>query len=483
MAEQEASINNSVPAAAPAAGAAELLTEADIESLYDVDMKYNPDNTVLPKLERAIPSLSRSHYINSIDYPTVYFTSDIHADVKKLIQTTRAIGLASMPDPIIDPYTPVDESPNLYDTAAIISDVTWTGGSNVLFVIVGDLVDGKRSENSIDDPIGSCEMLLLCYLYNLRLRAREQHSEVLFTIGNHDYCTVVSNLDCLQGYIHDSAFEFYGDSDTRRVALRPFYKLNPFFILSFMNESGHGEMACVHGGLHAYTEDYQITNHTDALDIFQYQIDRGEAQIDELPAELGTGGIRRAGVDDLRTGGPLWTRFYEQTEDRPDGVCDLFGEQTYPFIVVGHCTTNNTHRSRQLIIRNPRLYTGCSLGYLNGDGQEIGVGCVVTDCNGAHGPRLAFVDTAMSKGFRQAVANDERDNQSRFIQFLRVSHTEPPTERYYNRIESVKSDTPNTVRVLYSVGGAAGRVAPRRRSRRRKRSSSRKRKETRRQPQ
>jgi len=84
--------------------------------------------------------------------------------------------------------------------------------------------------------------------------------------------------------------------------------------------------------------------------------------------------------------------------------------------------------------------------------QETGVGCVVTDCDKeGHGPRLAFVDTALSEAFRFPTRDRmiQKDNTDRYAQFLRLTHVDFPIKRYYNKIESVTTNPSNTTVVLY----------------------------------
>jgi hypothetical protein len=361
----------------------------------------------------------------------------------------------------IDPYTG-----NIYDPT-IISDVKWTGGSNTLFIIVGDLVDGNRpGTGMVDDPRGSFELLLLCFLYNLRLSARTQSSEVLYTIGNHDYHTVISEDTRYDTYIHDTAKKFFTDNQTflfskktvsRKTALRPFYLANPFYIISFMNGTKK-EMACVHGGF-----QNTKTNFTGAIEAFQSTIDKNPSitykNILQIPPEL---------VEEGADGGIIWSRYYsEQT----GGVCDTLGTD-YPFVVIGHCPTHQSNRTVQLLKDNEgSKYEGCSISDPNewenpaawdkvgSKKREKGIGCVVTDCNTSDGPRLAFVDTAMSDAFRYPTVAGELlklNNTNRYAQFLKITHIPITSLRYYNKIESVTSDSAATTRILYTSPTTGG---------------------------
>ena len=105
------------------------------------------------------------------DFTTVLITSDVHADLRKLVQMLIAAGLVAR--------TGGPEPPGAYE----IWSLEWVA-EDTLLVITGDLVDGQRDIWSVDDPIGAYEMLLHVLLFNLRIGARARGSELLFTIGN-----------------------------------------------------------------------------------------------------------------------------------------------------------------------------------------------------------------------------------------------------------------------------------------------------------
>jgi hypothetical protein len=349
--------------------------------------------------------------------------------------------------------------------------VTWTGGSGVLLVILGDLVDGKRKDGmEVNDPRGSFELILLSYLYNLRIKAREAGSEILYTIGNHDYHTVILsieeneyNINNLNRFVHDKAKRFFKTLDNRRNTLRPFYLTNPYFMLSFMNGSTK-EMACVHGGFHNIESG---KSYTTAIETYQSKVDTTDSTR-LLPMLQTIDTILVTDLDKpLEENGVLWTKTYSQNKN---GRCNVLGTEDYPFIVVGHCPTTQNNRALKLMYegRNGK-YNGCSISdhfiieTLKGDRhaayeevgskyREKGVGCVVTDCDKVgHGPRLAFVDTALSEAFRFPTTSSmiKKENTDRYAQFLRLTHVNSSIERYYNKIESVTTNPDNTTVVLY----------------------------------
>jgi hypothetical protein len=480
----------------------ELITSGEIDAIYNSSNKTLSNSAGLTALQTKVtnnaPKFRRSHVIQTSEFHTVYFSSDIHADVRKYIQMLRAVKLAGMADPIVEPY-PAD---TIYDSR-IVSDVTWTGGSGVLLVIIGDLVDGKRREGmEVNDPCGSFEVILLSYLYNLRIKAREAGSEILYTIGNHDYHTVISTDNDLNIYVHTTARKFFDDKSifpntNRRNALRPFYLANPYFMLSFMNGSTK-EMACVHGGFHSINTK---KSYTEAVETYQTTVD-SETSASLLPKLQR---VIKDIVDISNDDGVLWTKTYAK---KTEGACNVFKPEDYPFIVVGHCPTTQNNRPLKLMYEGRAgKYEGCSITdnfifeldeYAKPDTvyeitdttsgkffKEKGVGCIVTDCDTDHGPRLAYVDTALSEAFRFPTGDSlvKRENVGRFAQFLRLTHVESSIGRYYNKIESVTTNPDNTTVVLYSPptsSAAASSTSSRKRSRTRRSKRTRQRRRSRR---
>ena len=402
------------------------ITTQEIFNLYDKDVKYVEEQGTLihAKLAKAFPPDKRSHTLNCSDYNRVFFTSDIHSDLRKFVSMLKENRLMETE---IDPY----HGDDIYNPK-LISDSVWIGEDRTLLVIVGDLVDGTRLfpnglKKSVDDSIGSFELLLFCLIYNLRRKANREGSEILFTIGNHEYSTILSPNHEYFPYVADTAKKFFGDSDEtnlihRREALLPFLETSPYFMLEFYNGT-LPEMACIHGGFHSkglYLSKY-ITE-------IQTLVDNGDS-LDSLVEE------DDEDISAIVTAG-LFSRDYGEAEG-PTGYCEALTKDQYPFIVVGHCPTNFTNRTKHLIQTNHH-YRGCAIYDSEGD-HEDDIGCVILDCRGISGeeaPRLAFVDIAMSQAFRNPTK--PYDNKQRPGQMLLLTHDSSHVEeRYFNRIDRV----------------------------------------------
>jgi hypothetical protein len=172
-----------------------LLNATDCEMLTTGSYDDNFPNQ--DKMNGFFTEYSKTHnqsMLNKADYTKVYITSDLHADIGRLVQFLLDLILISFYIPF-NIYTTDDEkkySDELYTDLLYGDNLKWIGGSNKVFIIVGDLVDGRREGTEIPDSKGTAEFLLHVFLYNLRIKAIKEKSEVLFTIGNHDV-TVFNN--------------------------------------------------------------------------------------------------------------------------------------------------------------------------------------------------------------------------------------------------------------------------------------------------
>lgn len=423
-----------------------MITAVDINGIYRDDATYNPAGGAIihAKVAAAFPAGSQSHQIQCSSYNRIFFTSDIHADLRKFVQMLQFNQLIN---PAVDPY-----AGDIYDSR-LISDSRWTGGPKTLVVIVGDLVDGQRNftqrygpdkYNSVDDTKGSFEFLLFALLFNLRLQARAEGSEILFTIGNHDLETIIRDTGkgFYTKYVHPTAKTFFHTNwNERSQAILPFLNACPFFMLGFYRDTVP-EMACVHAGFHI--ETYGDSDRLEELEDIQRDADLGTS--------LNTIAMDNQAFlyDEI---GVLFGRKYGK------GACGLLGTFKFPFVVVGHCPTSFTSRPQGLIqtatdATGQRLYKGCddSTGYDN----PKDVGCIVTDCNDTHGaPKLAYVDIAMTKGFR--LPEMEINNKDRLGQMMLLTHDPAlQSNRYYNQIDRVAKIDDDGITKHSGLGAADG---------------------------
>jgi len=410
---------------------AQLLTEADLQTFNSPQTLGNLSADILQKIAATAAAFRAPYTIDRTLYDHVYITSDIHADLVRLDMILRNAQLVNTPTP--DTY-----SDNSAEIITRILNTEWLP-ERTLLIIVGDIVDGQRGQpggavlGAVPDTKGNIELLLHAYLYNLRIKARARNSEVRFTIGNHDFTTVIMEaadpMHFYDTYVHAHAQSFFRTRANRRACLLPFYNCCPYVFLAVDNE-----VACVHGGLmnNSY-EDLSprliaIQNELDAAGTFSV--------------------LDQEAIDYLADGQtPLWTRIY--TAGPEHAICDTI-DNRYNMVVVGHCqmaigTPNPASRSagqmgaytRSILASEP--YTRHRCGGLNG--------CVVTACVKANGPHLAFVDIGLSRAFNSNATTFETERQRR-TEILYLSHSpEGPATRYYNKIVRLNTGSvgPNEV--------------------------------------
>ena len=432
----------------------EAITADNIAAIYNEDGTFSAEGFegIRGKLTAAAAAPRRPFIMTRTDFPRVYVTSDLHADLRKFTQILLSSGLVASE---FDPY-----SDGIYDPR-FISDIRWTAPPGTLLVIIGDLVDGKRSYNrghppynQVSDPRGSFELLIFALLYNLRIQANTNGSEIRFTLGNHEVMSVIQPEVNPFGvppnftqYVHDSAITFFTtpgmDWIPRRTsAIMPFLELCPYYILALQDE-----VAFVHGGLHSQGAAGLIQGLAALLTAYQGELDSGTQRLDAVSPILR--GEQTS---------PIWTRFYA---NKADGVCERLTDE-YKFILVGHCPTTGGYARFKRIVESSALYANCDDGeVIPQDGKYVEKAdkqlCVLLDCPAALGddvgaPRLGFVDTAMSacQHYPTWGPHQEIPHAPRSIQIMRLSHTEAPSIRYYNRIERIVSPS-GAAEVLYEV--------------------------------
>lgn len=425
-----------------------LITKAD----YDLVKPHSslPDE-IIKKTMGLWSSLQLTHNINKSKYDTIYVTSDIHADLYKLNSLLSSAGL-------------IDSTGNeTRDT--ILGDFSWLR-PRTMFIIIGDLVDGARNGASeIHDNVGDIELLLHIYLFNLRIKALQNNSDIRFTIGNHDYHSVIkkdsSDLPYFyDSWVHRTALNFFGSRDIRRSCLLPFYSCCPYFLLRV-----DAELAFVHAGLHTAL-DTDIKNLTNDIFNAQEALDK-TADLDSLTKEnhdlFST--VKTSGPANL-TGGPLWTRFYSFADEAT--VCSKLGDP-FKMVIVGHCRTDECNQSANGLLRTlsdgPRFRNDCARG-----------GCVILGCDIGGVPQLSFVDITMSSAFRNYnkttydpttgffrrefnSATKTVLEKGRRAEFLKFEHdpSRATDQRYYNRItrEKVGGVGGNETLVYWQAGLAS----------------------------
>ena len=401
---------------------------------FDKLVSLTNSDDILDKISNNPYFRNKTNYIiNAQDYDNVYVTSDIHSDYRKFVKILKDMELI---DTLIDPYTD-----DIYNSD-LVTNTNWIP-EKTLLVIVGDLVDGHRNYD-VADVNGSFELLLHIFIYNLRLSAHEKNSEIIFTIGNHDFHSVIkitennfslleqTNLFVQQSMTKASLLFYnyqinYNSNDHYKIIknkqkfLLPFYNCSPYFLI-IIKYNDINEVVLIHGGIHNSKD-------TDTKEIIK-KLEKIQKNV--LKTNLNT-------LDDdiiyffSYKDSPLWTRFYAINLDS----CDkLFEEENKKnnLIVVGHCPTYNLdvtqfYNIKKIMDNDKLVYVDC-----NDNGGCVTIGCFNKSDSA---PRVVFVDTAMSSAFSR---NLSLNPETRRAEFLLLTH-DPSIQnlRYYNSIKRIAS--------------------------------------------
>jgi hypothetical protein len=431
-----------MPSPMPAGEIDYLITKVDIDNLVNPKNVLNNNyftNKILPKIQNFEGTIEKNHYINPKDFTYIYATSDIHADYRKFVQILISSGLIDCP---INPYD------DIYNPRIIVES-TWTK-KNTLFVILGDLVDGQRpggdeySYGDVTDSVGSFELLLHMLIYNLRIKARKMGSDILFTIGNHDYETVINGKNekkyddsYIYNYIHNNVSNFFSSSDNwidlRCDILIPFYNLSPYLYLYIQED----DIVFAHAGLN-------ISSNIQPIKLFQ---------LNGLQTIINNSGFNSLSLDINRSLRQIfYTRIYGDYGVNDDGsidnnkrkdLCNTITDANINLLIVGHCPSilYGINRRIRLDKLSNSTYKNCDTGYYGNDKEET-KGCLFKDCEDNDGnPRLIFVDTGSSLAFRNddwvpdvdTQINNINNNKLRGVEILKLIHSDKvKSKRHFN---------------------------------------------------
>jgi hypothetical protein len=340
-----------------------------------------------------------SHQIECTKYDKIYAIGDLHSDLPNFISILAKSKIIKFVDESdVEPVKIYGDNNN-----RSFYNAKWNGGSKVLLVIVGDLVDGKRGDVQVDDKNGNFEILIHLFLHNLRIQANKEDSEVLFTIGNHDYETALSPKNEGEGmyntYVTNTAKSFFGNVMWNRVFyLSKFYINSPYLFLSLMNGDIE-EVRLTHAGMHEQLsirigEAFDIVK----LNLIQDSIKKKiiATKLEEIYSERNPifemfNNIKNKdrnydtitqGVNGRSGSQMLWTRAaatYESKKCQPLSTLNKSEDQYDPILIVGHCVTWTYQVLVDVIL--PRNENGdkCVLG--DGDYNEDKTHlCIAADC-------------------------------------------------------------------------------------------------------
>jgi len=421
-----------------------MLTDPINHSFTDASLEYF-NATVLPKFESFREKSEANHVIDPTLYDTVHTIGDIHSDFRKFLQIISDLNLITLPAGV-DLY-----SDTIYDPR-IICDTVWNV-ERTLLVLVGDLIDGSRGlvpdrasgtmvfGKVVNDRNGSFEFLLHCFLYNMRMKAKNMNSELGFTLGNHEMFSVYrettelyaigaavkyKNLfdKYLYTYVHPTTWTFLNipidptyitdpiksvdlagidiikqQRTRRKELLDPFYKNSPYIML-FLENDAVKEAAFIHGGFHDLTLPYIPDTNYSTSDYLQRP---GVIQIQEsltLSRDI-TNTFTNPQTSIWQM---LNKRDYMEKSGFGTELCDKTRDSnfTYKKIIVGHCPTGMS--AFNALYGSPEREAEC--------GARGTTGCVLSACTN---PKIIFTDTGLSQAFSMT------SNQNKQIEVLTLT--------------------------------------------------------------
>jgi len=152
---------------------------------------FNNTNDYLKSIFNNLP-IHNKCFINpaSLTNKQIYVFSDIHGDLLNFIYILLSSKIVNSPfeRDIFNYIYELFKNPsvaiykkfcNLLTTLVI--------NKNILLFILGDIIDGRRSNKEVVDPLGINELIIHSIITNLKNNSN--NSTILMTIGNHDlYC-------------------------------------------------------------------------------------------------------------------------------------------------------------------------------------------------------------------------------------------------------------------------------------------------------
>jgi hypothetical protein len=412
----------------------EITIKLTKEELDDLNVTSNNNDvineinlsSIIKKIDDYSNSIVKNNEIDVKQFNTVYFTSDIHSDYVKFVNILKSANIIKF-----EPDIEITDS-NMYN-ADIIANAKWVP-NNTLFIILGDLIDGKRGINNfVNDVKGSSEFLLHALIYNLRIDALTKNSNIIFTLGNHDHHSIILNEQTIvKDYATETSLKFFKSSDTRSDALLPFYKCSPYYYV-FLKNGDKIEVSGVHGEFIDIKDDGPPINkeNFEKLQNLQNKLNQRITNFRQSIIETDTNDL----LGDVKNS-ILWARNYSKLNNEVDNTSNNCDKLSYPLTVVGHCPTSIsnhgshsfTYISQLLEKRNNELPSGekCDT-HLEGNRGCVALGC---ENESDKRPKLAFVDIAMSHAFFE----QEEVNKDRIIEILKLDHTIDDPKYYYDKI-------------------------------------------------
>ena len=310
--------------------------------------KYILNKTLLFK------SYLSENNIVTIDNKKIYVLSDIHSDFPRFIQLLYNSNIIRFNKDIIDQdyFHSLDI---LYDFEII--------DKNFILIIAGDIINGKRPEYYIqtDTITGDYELRLFIFLTNFKLKSNHYASDVYWTLGNHEYFSLINKTENMNRFRCDKCLDFYKNDKNRIKILLCFLLVCPYYFLILYHEKLNRYIFICHAGLNNST------------DLLQY--------IDHEPENL----YKKVNKN------ILYNKSYSNDLDNYNynelslntKICKIAKKYKYDMMIYGHCTINIVNS----LYNKKKYIEGCK------DKK-----CILAVCGDKNiGAQIIFVDIGLSK--------------------------------------------------------------------------------------
>jgi len=311
-------------------------------------------NFILDKTRYYKSYISKNNIIK-MDNKKIYVLSDIHADFPRFIQLLYNSNIIRFNTNII--------TQEFFHSLDILYDFEIID-KNFILIIAGDIINGKRPEYYLqtDDITGDYELRLFIFLINMKYKSQNYNSDVLWSLGNHEYFSLLTETENMTRFRCDKSLEFYKTDKNRVNILLCFLLVSPYYFLILHHEKLDKYILICHAGLN------------DKTDIIKY--------IDHQPENL----YKKVNNMDI-----LITKSYYKDLNNYNHnelslnakICKIVKKYKYDMIIYGHCTINNINE----LYNKQKHINGCK------DKK-----CILAICGDKNiGAKIIFVDIGLSK--------------------------------------------------------------------------------------
>jgi len=384
----------------------------------------------------------------------VIVLSDIHADLEAFLICLRDCATVIKKK---DGYDFVQQKPDAdlyrqlhYPTIHhpdYVDDLhyEWIGNDTIV-VIIGDLIDGARENESVKKSPSSIEEMgyypqieikLLRFINAINRHASTHgNGGIIKVIGNHDYENFKGNIDMMDSYLftpdRDPTTTYYTHPETLETESRyTFFQFGHEGYKLYQDTLGMylfyrlGDMLFIHGQLPSSSTIEQLSQQVDEHVTILDTLDRIN-QLVRIPYTTAIG--TELETYDAIIEEMLWTRTYGDLDERGDQSPEQFEimfkqhmlqctGSDHMRLFIGHCQQHTVHYMDEPQIRstlghlcyrddiievydNSNLYTGPPDTSCLTENRVFGIvtECLLPQRDHLHQPQLIKVDVAMSRG-------------------------------------------------------------------------------------